>query len=107
MKPFDGQQGRGHNGTFKQAADSVPWRRTSGRVVAHASSACAQRGAKAQPEKLWLIGGGVPGIVGSGPSIGRSMLGVQDRTSVVEGKSVSVRVDIGGRSIIKKKNNRH
>src|SRR3546814_8847654 len=27
-----------------------------------------------------------------------------DRKSVVEGKSVSVRVDIGGRSIIKKKN---
>src|SRR3546814_17417508 len=85
MKPFDGQQGRGHNGTFKQAADSVPWRRTSGRVVAHASSACAQRGAKAQPEKLWLIGGGVPGIVGSGPSIGRSMRGVQASRPRVSG----------------------
>src|SRR3546814_17801711 len=29
----------------------------------------------------------------------------RDRKSVVEGKSVSVRVDLGGRSIIKKKNN--
>src|SRR3546814_14676977 len=105
MKPFDGQQGRGHNGTFKQAADSVPWRRTSGRVVAHASSACAQRGAKAQPEQLWLLGGGVPGIVGSGPSIGRSMRGVQarDRKSVVEGRRGPGRVDQGGVVTIKKK----
>src|SRR3546814_18990809 len=30
----------------------------------------------------------------------------QDRKSVVEGKSVSVRVDLGGRSIIKKKKGR-
>src|SRR3546814_12820592 len=30
---------------------------------------------------------------------------VGDRKSVVEGKSVSVRVDLGGRRIIKKKNN--
>src|SRR3546814_12317827 len=30
---------------------------------------------------------------------------VQDRKSVVQGKSVSVRVDLGGRRIIKKKNN--
>src|SRR3546814_12596172 len=29
---------------------------------------------------------------------------IGDRKSVVEGKSVSVRVDLGGRSIIKKKN---
>src|SRR3546814_16759018 len=29
----------------------------------------------------------------------------EDRKSVVEGKSVSVRVDLGGRRIIKKKNN--
>src|SRR3546814_18225082 len=29
--------------------------------------------------------------------------GLRDRTSVVEGKSVSVRVDLGGRRIIKKK----
>src|SRR3546814_15351155 len=31
----------------------------------------------------------------------------QDRTSVVSGKSVSVRVELGGRRIIKKKNNRN
>src|SRR3546814_11361950 len=30
---------------------------------------------------------------------------IQDRKSVVSGKSVSVRVDLGGRRIIKKKNN--
>src|SRR3546814_11895441 len=34
----------------------------------------------------------------------RANLWVQDRKSVVSGKRVSVRVDIGGRSIIKKKN---
>src|SRR3546814_16967239 len=33
------------------------------------------------------------------------IMGVLDRKSVVEGKSVSVRVDLGGRRIIKKKNN--
>src|SRR3546814_11286130 len=32
-----------------------------------------------------------------------AFLGTLDRKSVVEGKSVSVRVDLGGRSIIKKK----
>src|SRR3546814_18786067 len=31
------------------------------------------------------------------------MAAAEDRTSVVEGKSVSVRVDLGGRRIIKKK----
>src|SRR3546814_12839454 len=31
----------------------------------------------------------------------------RDRKSVVEGKSVSVRVDLGGRRIIKKKNNKY
>src|SRR3546814_11038284 len=33
--------------------------------------------------------------------------GDEDRKSVVEGKSVSVRVDLGGRRIIKKKKNEH
>src|SRR3546814_17642677 len=33
----------------------------------------------------------------------RLQLGARDRKSVVEGKSVSVRVDLGGRRIIKKK----
>src|SRR3546814_6561440 len=36
---------------------------------------------------------------------GLFILGTRDRKSVVEGKSVSVRVDLGGRRIIKKKNN--
>src|SRR3546814_13021956 len=34
------------------------------------------------------------------------MKAVEDRKSVVEGKSVSVSVDLGGRSIIKKKKNK-
>src|SRR3546814_21075442 len=38
----------------------------------------------------------------AGPHIDQHFLG-QDRKSVVEGKSVSVRVDLGGRRIIKKK----
>src|SRR3546814_15617783 len=33
--------------------------------------------------------------------------GVKDRKSVVSGKSVSVRVDLGGRRIIKKKKDNH
>src|SRR3546814_12070408 len=36
--------------------------------------------------------------------IGLDAIDKGDRTSVVEGKSVSVRVDLGGRRIIKKKN---
>src|SRR3546814_18365570 len=35
----------------------------------------------------------------------RRLLRVRDRKSVVSGKSVSVRVDLGGRRIIKKKHN--
>src|SRR3546814_19970770 len=34
-----------------------------------------------------------------------AILSIEDRKSVVEGKSWSVRVDIGGRSILKKKRN--
>src|SRR3546814_19255002 len=45
---------------------------------------------------------GEPGYSSNGPlSRGTSCAG--DRTSVVEGKSVSVRVDLGGRRIIKNK----
>src|SRR3546814_14462754 len=60
---------------------------------------------------------GVAGLaLGHGPSIGSDDLliaisyhpyaeeTVQDRKSVVKGKSVSVRVDLGGRRIIKNKN---
>src|SRR3546814_12338688 len=32
---------------------------------------------------------------------------IEDRKSVVSGKSVSVRVDLGGRRILKKKNTKH
>src|SRR3546814_13146969 len=35
------------------------------------------------------------------------LMRVVDRTSVGEGKSVSVRVDLGGRRILKKTNNNH
>src|SRR3546814_12879857 len=45
--------------------------------------------------KPWRATPLVPGATSSG-----------DRKSVVEGKSVSVRVDLGGRRIIKKKKNR-
>src|SRR3546814_13784981 len=40
-----------------------------------------------------------------GPIDGHDLDALVDRKSVVEGKSVSVRVDLGGRSIIKKKKN--
>src|SRR3546814_11296866 len=41
------------------------------------------------------------------PAISGSSSGSEDRKSVVEGKSVSVRVDLGGRRIIKKQKNVH
>src|SRR3546814_14205312 len=41
------------------------------------------------------------------PGIGKGLhVAIGDRKSVVEGKSVSVRVDLGGRGIIKKKKNK-
>src|SRR3546814_11470638 len=43
----------------------------------------------------------VPNILVANPSLEANSV---DRKSVVEGKSVSVRVDLGGSSIIKKKN---
>src|SRR3546814_13250611 len=50
-----------------------------------------------------------PGLVMGAISMGLPFVylpaGPIDRTSVVEGKSVSVRVDLGGRRIIKKKQN--
>src|SRR3546814_10991430 len=44
-----------------------------------------------------------------GPTAGRAPPGgsCSDRKSVVEGKSVSVRVDLGGRRVIKKKNDKN
>src|SRR3546814_5619762 len=48
-----------------------------------------------------LFGAPADALIGTG--IGELLEG--DRKSVVEGKSVSVRVDLGGRRIIKKKNN--
>src|SRR3546814_14191911 len=46
-------------------------------------------------------------IVRQGPAFIANRIVETDRKSVVEGKSVSVRVDLGGRRIIKKKNKNH
>src|SRR3546814_12648670 len=46
------------------------------------------------------------GAVGTPAVLGAIAVVAIDRKSVVEGKSVSVRVDLGGRRIIKKKKNR-
>src|SRR3546814_20769610 len=43
---------------------------------------------------------------GCAPARGRYCWSSRDRKSVVSGKSVSVRVDLGGRRFIKKKNNK-
>src|SRR3546814_5543975 len=48
-------------------------------------------------------GGDGPGVIASRFAAGRQRDGGRDRKSVVWGKSVSVRVDLGGRRIIKKK----
>src|SRR3546814_10309839 len=49
---------------------------------------------------------GAHGGRGSGKTRSFALM-TADRKSVVSGKSVSVRVDLGGRRIIKKKNNEH
>src|SRR3546814_14819509 len=53
-----------------------------------------------QPDQLHLSGRGPAGARRHGR-------GLQDRKSVVQGKGVSVRVDLGGRRIIKKKKNKN
>src|SRR3546814_10635655 len=50
------------------------------------------------------IGVGAADVEDSGPGVAVKRLHHQDRKSVVSGKSVSVRVDLGGRRSIKKKN---
>src|SRR3546814_19859363 len=47
------------------------------------------------------------GMVALGPASAIMPFPGQDRTSVVSGKSVSVRVDLGGRSFLKKKKKQH
>src|SRR3546814_11886613 len=51
-------------------------------------------------------GEGGQGIDGGGTRGGRGSPRQQDRKSVVEGKSMTVRVDLGGRRLIKKKTNK-
>src|SRR3546814_7532247 len=57
----------------------------------------AQRGAVLEHDLVQ------PAFLGGGHERGRRLEVHQDRKSVVAGKSVSVRVDLGGRRIIKKK----
>src|SRR3546814_12770815 len=54
------------------------------------------------PDFSYVTGGGLEPLLMPPPAKERT-----DRKSVVEGKSVSVRVDLGGRRIIKKKKNIH
>src|SRR3546814_14830919 len=78
------------------------WRPRRGRMKWRFHRACG--GTEMRTSTVWL----------SRPSRGAIALATmlafgaaQDRKSVVEGKSVSVRVDLGGRRIITKKNNIH
>src|SRR3546814_12209609 len=53
------------------------------------------------------VGGSSPSLPPASSSMPTNLISLSssgDRTSVVSGKSVSVRVDLGGRRIIKKKN---
>src|SRR3546814_17325492 len=63
------------------------------------------------PEEITVSNGSplgeIPGAAASGGFEGGTERNLGDRKSVVEGKSVSVRVDLGGRSIIKKKKQTH
>src|SRR3546814_18595933 len=52
----------------------------------------------------WLVIGALAGLDSAPGSAMVVVPGLIDRKSVVSGKSVSVRVDLGGRRIIKKKN---
>src|SRR3546814_18307954 len=53
--------------------------------------------------QAFALGGNVLVLAGAATAVVLTLLA---RKSVVSGKSVSVRVDLGGRRIIKKKNNR-
>src|SRR3546814_20743711 len=54
---------------------------------------------------LWMLGKDLPGAISIKPVDGEELPPeAKDRKSVVSGKSVSVRVDLGGRRIIKKQN---
>src|SRR3546814_18567312 len=51
--------------------------------------------------------GAAPAASFAGHAKDKGSVGWVDRKSVVQGESVSVRVDLGGRSIIKNKNKKH
>src|SRR3546814_15042676 len=72
------------------------------------SSDLVNKGAVGNPVELFLIGIGIGGFFDFLPraALLAGTLGLAvgtDRKSVVQGQSVSVRVDLGGRRIIKKK----
>src|SRR3546814_10970530 len=71
--------------------------RNARRVLADQSRSAASRRASS-------IGVAVPTKARTSPTRSAESAEKRDRKSVVEGKSVSVRVDLGGRRIIKKQN---
>src|SRR3546814_20088700 len=75
-------------------------RRTRPRRPRRALAGGAARGA---PRGQRRARARLSGRAGTGGGMGRECRGARDRKSAVEGKSVSVRVDLGGRRIIKKK----
>src|SRR3546814_13665761 len=90
--------GRGAGGRSRQAQDraAADDRRDPEPAEAGRLRAAGPRVSGGRAGALRAAGGGVGGRGVSGP---------RDRQSVVSGTGVYVRVDIGGRRIIKKKNN--
>src|SRR3546814_13979443 len=66
--------------------------------------AAGKSGAGARPSPRALFHRTLPGFEGERPAGAAVHHQAIDRKSVVSGKSVSVRVDLGGRRLIKKKN---
>src|SRR3546814_12127710 len=78
----------------------------TGRTIVMAAISQSGSHATGNPAVAGISGGGAKGEAPGGPPPCQHMLRKidQDRKSVVSGKRVSVRVDPGGRRIIKKKN---
>src|SRR3546814_10936636 len=73
-------------------------------AAGHRAHASVLPGRRAAPVLAARRRGRTAAHLRGGPLRGRVAAPPGDRKSVVEGKSVSVRVDLGGRRIIKKKN---